>query len=373
MLESFEVKNFRLFKRLEARQLGRVNLLVGQNNSGKSALLEAIEVYVSNGAPRTLMNLISAREETWYGKAQEESRRQFGNPLRHLFYGHRLPDVGGEGVTLGPGSKRDEQLHITTAAFKTITTEGGIIQRRRLSPSDLGHADGEDMLGLIAQEGDRERLIVWLNRERDYQDLRLRARSGLDIEAKCPIQVVPTRNMSANHVANLWDSLGLTDLASEVYEGLNLIDRSKITGIQFVENTVSSRERVALARTPGVPEPLPLRSMGDGTTRLFQIILALVSAKDGVLLIDEFENGLHWSVQGKAWKTIFRLAGRLNVQVFATTHSRDCIRGFAEAWEQDKDNGTFMRLTVGLEGQVRAKLYAPETLADALETEVEIR
>jgi hypothetical protein len=179
--------------------------------------------------------------------------------------------------------------------------------------------------------------------------------------------------MSANHVANLWDSIGLTDLASEVYEGLNLIHRSKISGIQFVENTVSSRERVALARSPGVPEPLPLRSMGDGTTRLFQIILALVGAKDGVLLIDEFENGLHWSVQGKAWQTIFRLAARLNVQVFASTHSRDCIRGFYEAWEQDKGGGAFMRLTVGLEGQVRAKPYPPETLADALETEVEIR
>ena len=279
MLRTFQVQNFRLFRQLEVRQLSRVNLFVGQNNSGKSALLEAIEVYANNGSPQTLMNLISAREETWYGKAQVEFRRQIGNPLRHLFYGHRLPNVGEEGIRLGPGDDKDEQLHITTGAFKTITNEEGIIQRKRLNASELGHADGDFGLALMVQEGKRERLIVWLNRERDYEDLRMRARSLSDMETKSPIQVVPTRNMTATNVASLWDTIGLSDLAPEVYHDLNLIDRSRIVGIQFVESTVSRGERVALVRTEAGGEPLPLRSMGDGTTRLFQIALALVSGK----------------------------------------------------------------------------------------------
>ncbi len=120
-------------------------------------------------------------------------------------------------------------------------------------------------------------------------------------------------------------------------------------------------------------EPLPLKSMGDGMTRLFHIIVALVNAKDGLLLIDEFENGLHWSVQQAVWETVFRLATHLNVQIFATTHSRDCIAGFEGAWLQARDAGAFFRLQVCVDGSPCVKAYSLETLADSLDTDVEVR
>ena len=65
--------------------------------------------------------------------------------------------------------------------------------------------------------------------------------------------------------------------------------------------------------------------MGDGINRILTIILAMVNCENGYLLIDEFENGLHYSVQEKLWEIIFYLAKRLNIQVFATTHSNDTI------------------------------------------------
>ena len=117
--------------------------------------------------------------------------------------------------------------------------------------------------------------------------------------------------------------------------GLRLVEAS-IVGITFVQGRTSSREprdnRLPLVRTETNPEPMPLKSMGDGLTRLLQVMLSLVNATNGVLLIDEFENGLHWSVQSKVWESVFRMAMILNVQVFATTHSRDCIIGFQKAW-----------------------------------------
>ncbi len=65
--------------------------------------------------------------------------------------------------------------------------------------------------------------------------------------------------------------------------------------------------------------------------RLLGLALALVNAKDGILLIDEIESGLHYSVQPDMWRLIFETAAKLNVQVFATTHSLDCIRAFESA------------------------------------------
>ncbi len=69
--------------------------------------------------------------------------------------------------------------------------------------------------------------------------------------------------------------------------------------------------------------------------RLLGVALALVNASDGVLLIDEIESGLHYTVQADMWRLIFRVAHRLNVQVFATTHSWDCIEAFQKAALED--------------------------------------
>ena len=70
--------------------------------------------------------------------------------------------------------------------------------------------------------------------------------------------------------------------------------------------------------------------MGDGINRILTIILAMLNCENGVLLIDEFENGLHYSVQHQLWKVINDLSTKLNVQVFATTHSMDTLRSLSE-------------------------------------------
>ena len=109
----------------------------------------------------------------------------------------------------------------------------------------------------------------------------------------------------------------------------------------------NSQTRIAVMKLSGIRDVLPLRSMGDGANRILTIILALVNAENGYLLIDEFENGLHYSVQEQLWKIIFQTAKTLNVQVFATTHSNDCIRSFGNvlnSGDYDSDSGKLIRL-----------------------------
>ena len=107
-------------------------------------------------------------------------------------------------------------------------------------------------------------------------------------------------------------------------------------------------------------------------TRLLHIVVALVNARNGLLLVDEFENGLHWSIQPKVWDIVFQLAERLNVQVFATTHSRDCVGSFNQVWGQYSELGAFFRLGAK-DGSIKATEYTLETLADAIEMDVEVR
>jgi AAA15 family ATPase/GTPase len=100
-----------------------------------------------------------------------------------------------------------------------------------------------------------------------------------------------------------------------------------------------------IVKVKGSRQPFPLRTMGDGMVRLFGIALALVNARDGFLLIDEIENGLHYSIQPDVWRLIFRAASRLNVQVLTTTHSWDCIEAFQKAAvEAVSEEGMLIRL-----------------------------
>jgi len=69
--------------------------------------------------------------------------------------------------------------------------------------------------------------------------------------------------------------------------------------------------------------------MGDGIWRMLGIALSLVNAENGILLIDEIDTGLHYSVLSKMWHLVQQTAQRLNIQVFATTHSRDCYESLA--------------------------------------------
>ena len=107
--------------------------------------------------------------------------------------------------------------------------------------------------------------------------------------------------------------------------------------------------------------------------RLFGAALALANSRDGFLLIDEAENGIHHSVQQDYWRMILRSAQQNNVQVIATTHSWDCVRGFARAAaETEEAEGQLVRLSRQY-GDLRAVEYSEEELTIAAEQGIEVR
>ncbi|MEG4120922.1 AAA family ATPase [Microcoleus sp. N9_B4] len=382
MLESFEIHNFRLFQHLEVRKLNRVNLIVGKNNAGKSTFLEAVELYASNASPTVLLDLVESRQESWFSEAQPHSQNFISNSVRHLFCGHKLPIIGEEGISLGEVAS-NTKLHISAAAYQNKNDDEGTLRKIRISDVEVDENLSNVEFFLIAEEGERTRRLFSLDLDnKDLREIRRRNRmiSGSERQEsqfKYTWQIVATENMPNRKLAALWDLTSLTDVESEVISALGLID-DRVTGVAFVENSASdfrtreNDQRIALVKIKGIEEPLPLKSMGDGMTRLFHIIVALVNARNGLLLIDEFENGLHWSVQPKVWDIVFQLSDRLNVQVFATTHSRDCIKGFDQAWNNYPTLGAFFRLDEK-NGLIKATEYTSETLNDSMDMDVEVR
>lgn len=381
MLKSFQISNFRLFQHLEIGRLNRVNLIVGKNNAGKSTFLEAVALYASNASPSVFFDLVESRQENWISEAQPQSQNFTGNSIRHLFFGHKLPKIGEQGILMGEVSA-STKIRVSAAAYQNQSEDEDTVRKIRISGGQL-HLFDEDPSSfevfLIAEEGERTRRLFRLDGE-DMRSIRrntsMRLYQRQDIEPKLTCQVVSTGNMSNRKLAALWDLTSLTNLESDVISSLGIID-NRVSGVAFVEDINQNQKRTGENRIPlikleGIDEPLPLKSMGDGMTRLFHIIVALVNAQNGLLLIDEFENGLHWSVQPAVWDTVFQLAEKLNVQVFATTHSRDCVRGFDSAWNKYPILGAFFRLDAK-DGSIRSTEYTAETLTDAIDMDVEVR
>ena len=128
-----------------------------------------------------------------------------------------------------------------------------------------------------------------------------------------------------------------------------------------------------IVKIKGREHPVPIGSMGDGMWRMMAMAIAIAHCKDGVLLIDEIDTGLHYTVMANMWRLVFGALKELNVQVFATTHSSDCIRSLAELCylETDvADNVTLQRIE---SDKPKAVSYTAQDIEMAAERHIEVR
>ncbi len=106
--------------------------------------------------------------------------------------------------------------------------------------------------------------------------------------------------------------------------------------------------------------------------RIFELALGLVNASGGLFLADEVENGVHYSAQEQLWRFIFEAASRLNVQVFATTHSWDCIEAFQRAASSHKEDGVLISLS-RQDDEVKAAVFNERDIEIITRESIEVR
>ena len=153
----------------------------------------------------------------------------------------------------------------------------------------------------------------------------------------------------------------------EVVKSLQMIDK-RIRNIDIL----SVPTFMFYVRVSDLTRPIPISFMGEATRRLLSIFLAFHEARNGVLLIDELENCFHHSVLKKMLKYFYELSQRLNVQVFATTHSLDMLEAANEAFLHHSDEFSFYRLG-WKEGVLTATNYPFYLFQYTVENEVDIR
>lgn len=352
-LESLQIKNFRMLEDFSVEKLGDVNLIVGKNNSGKSTVLEALRIYAGNANQRLLEEIAQSRSEK-YRLTEDDDLREL--PFESFFHGREL----NQNIVISIGQTK-QVLSIRQGFLKEVLDERDFEGR----PVSFRRFESFWDIDAGFDENEAEKAIFALRNDELMHRVRFRKRPIFSSENQAnsnflSCSYVPTRSLSMEDLAKDWDSIVFSEYEDIVVEALSILE-SSLTNITFLQSKDFRKEsdRVGIVKIKGQKKPVPLGSLGDGMTRILQISLKMFAAKNGFLLIDEFENGLHYSVQEKVWQMIFEMAKKLNIQVFATTHSRDCIEAFTQVANDRTDvEGVLFRMGRSAKASDNGKIIA---------------
>lgn len=128
----------------------------------------------------------------------------------------------------------------------------------------------------------------------------------------------------------------------------------------------------------GLKQRVPIQVLGDGIRKIFDIIAAMFQCENGVLLIDEMENGFHYQSMPILWRAIIQTAKELNVQVFATTHNIDTLQAVnavlqEDAYKEMQPQWRAFTLRKFSEGELKAYKHTYEQFSYLLNEDREIR
>ena len=365
-LPNLTIRRFRGIQDLSIERLGRVTLIAGKNGVGKTTVLDAVRAYASRGQHAVLASILGSREEL-ASSADEDGDESVGPDWEALFFGRtKSPENQDSHIIIGPtGSSSFLRIEATPLTESEAARWGWSF------PVPLSDKDG--WMLRITFEGKEQATPVTSYRS-VRNSLEFSEQSELPPAIQC--ESLGPNVLDNNQIARLWDKVALTDDESRALEALRLVFGTTIERTAMIGDVQSLNSRLgrrAVVRLAGQERPVPLRSLGDGAVRLFGVALALANSQGGFLLIDEAENGIHYSLQRDFWRMVLLTAQANNVQVFATTHSWDCMAGFAQAAvDAEGVEGALVRLEKDGEN-TRAVTYPEEELLAAADHGIEVR
>ncbi|ASC71694.1 ATP/GTP phosphatase [Halomicronema hongdechloris C2206] len=358
MLSSFQIRNFRCFQELKFDSLSRINLIGGKNNTGKTTLLESLFLSLGPNNPELLIRLNAFRGIQQF-RIQNSSLLE--GPWKWLFRDARINSM----IEIIERYTESEERRLTIAYSKFNQS----ILDIKGSAEDIPQAltTSEDIAGKeilltysIAEEVYKSRLFTGIKGE-----LEIERAGGIPLQKGI---FLSSRTRSPSEEAERFSK-------AEKENKQDFILRS----LRFVEPRIKRLTLLLESGQPmifsdiGIGELVPLNFMGEGLSRLLSILLAIIDASNGRVLIDEVENGLHYSVLEDAWKAIQQAAQDSNVQVFATTHSLECIRAAHRAFSNDEEYDFSYHRIDRKDGSLKAKTYDCETISTSIDMNFEMR
>jgi len=349
MLRDITIENYRLFEKFYLEGMTQINLLVGTNNSGKSSLLEAIYLLLNHEDRSALSNIIDNRF-VLKSRLRRDREDEASNilPVSTLFRGYKPQ----KDYHIILSSQKDQQMSLKFNFIESKSKRNG-----RGVGVNLQFTSGERKSDNFF---DLDELFVPWYREKYQVE-----------KSKVNKHLVTTDRLDQQMVTSLWEQIILTPKEDMVLEVLRTLEPN-LERIALVNQTTPGMS--VLLKIKDNEAPIPLGSMGDGMYRIFALALSLVNCENGTLFIDEIDTGLHYKALTEMWRLVIETSKKLNMQVFATTHSWDCLVSFHKALTGTSatELGSVFRLE-RKDDQIKYVSYTGDKLAVAIEHDIEVR
>jgi len=357
--ENLKIKNFRGFKELTISNLTRINLFVGKNAVGKTALLEAVFVHSGFYNPSLEISVNALRGLEPY---KSDPLTSFEVPWSSLFNDYKMEDP----IEI----ESDNEKGKSKTRLKALNLEEKIQLVEKLRRETFGmpvfSAESIQVLQFqfqrdIKQENREYFLIL------DQNDLRvLPVPQSPDFST---IIIPSSRRPVPQELSEKFSKLMISD--KKLIK--DIVDVSRIFEPRLREITILTVGNIPILHADiGIGRFVPIYYLSEGLVRALYIGLSMFEVRNGVLLIDEIENGIHYSVLRDFWKFLSKLSELFNVQIFATTHSYECIAAAHEAFSKDSSDFKLYRLEK-LDEEIVTKEFSNNDLETVFKAGFEIR
>ena len=371
MLKTLALRGFRRFESYRLTDLATVNLIVGKNNCGKTTVLEAVYLLASDGHPAAFYEIAERRKELNPRIVSSSGRVRYEVDASHLFFDHACrPGVQFE--LSSENGARELSAKILSLDDVREYAELWDVGRVDTGRRDL-FVETDPAFGLRLSTGAENETVVFPVARDGTVLQELWPRSMRNVASRSPlVRFLGLESVASDGMEDAWNEVLADGREDEVAQDMQLLV-PEIDTIHFQTGGRLRRGGTILVGHRDGGRRMPIGSYGDGLRRLLALRLALVGAKHGFLLIDEIDAGLHWTVMEDVWRLLVEVATKSDTQIFATTHSYDCIRGLASLAKSQPDLAeqvSMQKVHPSLEQSVG---FAGEQIAIAVDQQIELR
>jgi hypothetical protein len=350
VIKSVEIENFKCYKLCILRNLRRMNVIVGLNGSGKTALMEALFL-ASGGSPELALrirafrglNLLSPPEDPislealWidlfhqFDKSEKVSIRfvDSSGKARALEINASSPrafvlppgEQSAEGATFstplnfvykfGAGRQEIHSMELTPKGVRMGVTKN-VYRASMLGPHAHGHRELPQKFSDISKQGEEESIIDAIREDfPQVEDLRVELLKG--------------------GISSLW------------------------------------------VKVKSVKRRFPIELLSSGISNYLAVLLSIAACKTGAVFVDEIENGLHYSIHEHMWRRVHSFAKKFDTQVFASTHSKECLQAMLPVMAGHESEFSMLRTRSSGEGASNVQQFDGKSLEAAIAEDFEIR
>ncbi len=362
MFKSIQITNFKGLSKLKIDDASLVNLIAGKNNVGKTSVLEALCLYLDWLNPASIIKIHGRRGFPLFSDTQD------------MMWGPIFSDYDLQKpieIALEDNSGKTSNLRINLNKSYTRPVNQSVAFSPLNSQPVNANAFNSTVVALdmtYAQNGKNALVIhqviegnnVTTYRDNDIFNFKQIEAYFMSAGSRTPFQEDAIK-------------FGKLDVKGKVDQLVNLMKETIEPRLIDLSSVALESQSVIHAKLQGIERKIPVSFMGDGMARLISIILAISNCENGCVFIDEIENGIHYSVFPKIWNGIIRAAEEYNCQVFATTHSYECLESAVNGIETgSQDHFRYIRLDRD-NNKIISNTYSFAALSTSIAHEWEVR